>query len=212
MVRALDSATQGAVRDRARGVLPRNFVLFTITEGITVTRYGFTDFGEDVAVNVVVNGSGDVENHTFYGDNAPIQSMDPIALKIGLSIDTTQIKLNPLHPIVKDMARGHEVGLRTARVQVFRGYLDPDSGLLVANPRSRLVGFVNGAPEMTAAVGGQSVRTIKVVSHTRELTRTNSAKRSDETYKLRSGDRFGQYAGTAGQWELWWGETKGATN
>lgn len=80
--------------------------------------------------------------------------------------------------------------------------------LPVANPRSRLVGQVNGAPEMTAAIGGQSVRTIKVVSHTRELTRTNSAKRSDETYRLRGGDRFGQYSGTAGQWELWWGEAR----
>ena len=208
MVRPLDAATQAAVRDRSRGVIIRNFVLVTITEGAVVTPFGFTDYGEDVSLNVVVNGAGTVENHVFYGDNAPIQSIDPIALKIGLTVDTTQIRLNPLHEIVKLMARGHEIGLRTAKVQVFRGYLDPESMQPVANPRSRLLGQVNGAPEMTAAVGGQSVRTIKVVSHTRELTRTNSAKRSDETYRLRGGDRFGQYSGTAGQWELWWGEAR----
>jgi len=208
MVRPLDAATQAAVRDRSRGVIIRNFVLITITEGAVVTPFGLTDFGEDVSLNVVVNGAGAVENHVFYGDNAPIQAIDPIALKIGLTVDTTQIRLNPLHEIVKLMARGHETGLRTAKVQVFRGYLDPESMQPVANPRSRLLGQVNGAPEMTAAVGGQSVRTIKVVSHTRELTRTNSAKRSDETYRLRSGDRFGQYSGTAGQWELWWGEAR----
>jgi hypothetical protein len=81
---------------------------------------------------------------------------------------------------------------------------------LVAQPRSRMLGQVNGAPESVAAAGGQSVRTIKVVSHTRELTRTNPAKKSDETYRLRQGDEFGRYAGTAGHWELFWGENKGS--
>jgi hypothetical protein len=43
---------------------------------------------------------------------------------------------------------------------------------------------------------------------TRELTRTNPAKRSDETQRLRSGDRFRRYSGTAYQWPIWWGEAK----
>lgn len=203
MVRVLDAATQGAVRDRSR-VIPRNFVSIWLGS----THYGFTDFGEDVITNIVNGETGAVESYTFYGDNAPIQSMDPIPLKVGLEVDTTQIKMNPLHPAVKLMARSNEQALRIAKVQIHRGYLDPNSMLLVAAPRCRRLGQVNGAPEMTAAVGGQSVRTLKIVSHTRELTRANFAKRSDETYRLRSGDRMGQYAGTAGQWEIWWGEFK----
>lgn len=207
MVRVLDSATQGAVRDRSR-VIPRNFVSIWVKNGASTIHYGFTDFGEDVSVNIVNGETQAVENYTFYGDNRPIDKMDAIPLKVGLEVDTTQVVLNPLHPVVQQMARGYEVGLRNAKVQIHRGYLSPDSMLLVANPRCRRLGQVNGAPEMTAAVGGQSVRTIKVVSHTRELTRTNPAKRSDETYRLRSGDRMGQYAGTAGQWEIWWGEAR----
>ncbi|WP_152565765.1 hypothetical protein [Devosia riboflavina] len=186
-------------------------MLFTLTAGETVTRYGFTNVGEDVAVNVVTNGAGTVENYTFYGDNAPIQAIDAIPLKVGLEVDTIQVRLNPIHPIVKLLARADETALRVARVQIFRGYLDPDSMLLVANPRSRFVGQVNTAPETVAGPGGESIRTINVRSHTQEMTRTNSAKKSDETYRLRSGDRFGQYAGTAGNWELWWGEVKGTT-
>jgi len=208
MVRPLDAATQGAVRNRS-AIVPRDFVLFTLTSGETVTRYGFTNVGEDVAVNVVINGAGAVENHTFYGDNSPIQAIDAVPLKVGLEVDTIQVRLNPIHPVVQLLARDDETALRVARVQIFRGYLDPNSMLLVANPRSRFLGQVNTAPERVAAVGGQSVRTINVRSHTQEMTRTNSAKKSDETYKLRSGDRFGQYAGTAGNWELWWGEVKG---
>lgn len=211
MVRALDTATQNAVRDRSR-VVPRNFVLFTLVDGETTTTYGFTNIGEDVSVNVVLNGTGDVANYTFYGDNAPIQDIDAIPLKVGLEVDTIQIQLNPLHPVVQLMARTDEAALRTARVQIFRGYLDPDSMLLVANPRSRFLGQVNTAPEQVAAVGGQSIRTINVRSHTHEMTRASNAKKGDETYKLRSGDRFGQYSGTAGKWELWWGEQKGATS
>jgi hypothetical protein len=208
MVRILDAATQGAVRDRSR-VIPRDFVLFTLTNGATVTRYGFTNVGDDVAVNVVINGAGAVESHTFYGDNAPLASLDRIPLKIGMEVDTIQVVLNPLHPIVQLMARTNEAELRTARVQIFRGYLDPNSMLLVANPRSRFLGMVNTAPEKVAGVGGQSIRTINVRSHTQEMTRTSPAKKSDETYKLRSGDRIGQYGGTAGKWELWWGEVRG---
>ena len=210
MVRALDTATQNAVRDRSR-IIPRNFVLFTLVDGETTTTYGFTNMGEDVSVNVVLNGPGDVANYTFYGDNAPIQEIEAIPLKVGLEVDTIQIQLNPLHPVVQLMARTDEASLRTARVQIFRGYLDPDSMLLVANPRSRFLGQVNTAPEQVAAVGGQSIRTINVRSHTHETTRTSNAKKGDETYKQRSGDRFGQYGGTAGKWELWWGEVKGAT-
>lgn len=211
MVRPLDAATQGAVRDRSR-VIPRDFVLFKLTSGGTVTPYGFTNFGEDVAANVVMNGAGIVENYTFYGDSAPIQEIDRIPLKIGMQVDTIQVQLNPIHPIVQQLARADETALRTATVQIFRGYLDPVTMLLMANPRSRFLGQVNTAPERVSAAGGQSVRTINVRSHTHEMTRTSPAKKSDETYKLRGGDRFGRYGGTAGSWELWWGENKGSQN
>ena len=88
------------------------------------------------------------------------------------------------------------LGTMLAASVFFRGYLDPDSMLLVANPRSRFLGQVNTAPEQVAAVGGQSIRTINVRSHTHEMTRTSNAKKGDETYRLRSGDRFGQYGGS----------------
>jgi hypothetical protein len=80
--------------------------------------------------------------------------------------------------------------------------------LPVALPRCRRLGFVNAAPEEIAGADGQSQLKIEVVSVTRELTRTNPAKRSDETQRLRSGDRLHRYSGTAHQWPIWWGEAK----
>jgi len=49
---------------------------------------------------------------------------------------------------------------------------------------------------------------LTIVSQSRELTRTNPAKASQEFYARRSGDLWGQYTGTAGQWSIWWGEEK----
>lgn len=209
MVRVLDSATQLAVRDRVH-VIPRDFIVCTV-RGLTddaPTVFGFTNYGEDVSTNIIDGETGATVNRTFYGDNAPLVSMDPIPMKIGVEVDTTQVVLSHIHPIVEQMVRGYNC--RNAKVQIHRGYLDPASMLLVAPPRCRRLGQINGTPILTPAVGGQGSITLKVVSHTRELTRTNPAKSSDEYYRLRSGDRINRYAGTAGQWDIFWGEDKGS--
>jgi hypothetical protein len=201
MVRVLDVDTQAAVRDRV-AIIPRNFVL--VTKG--ADSWGFTDFGEDVTLNVIDGETGLSVSRTYYGDNAPIVSMDSMPLKIGLEVDTTQVVLSSLHTAVEDMVRGHDV--RGATVQIHRAYLSRVSMLPVAAPRIRRLGRLNGAPIDTPAAGGNGSVTLQVVSHTRELTRTNPAKRSDEQQRLRSGDRFRRYSGTAGKWEIWWGEAK----
>jgi hypothetical protein len=184
-------------------VIPRNFVLVTKGED----SWGFTDYGEDVILNIVDGETGGTVSRSYYGDNAPIVSMDPMPLKIGLEVDTTEIVLGQLHPAVLDMVRGHDI--RGAQVQVHRAYLSRVSMLPVAAPRIRRLGQVNGAPIETPAAGGFGSVTLQVVSHTRELTRINPAKRSDEQQRLRSDDRFRRYSGTAGKWEVWWGEARG---
>lgn len=206
MVRALDIATQGAIR--ARGALvPRNFVVFTTknrSTGEAVTR-GLWDDVETVTVNIVSGETGDVVSRTFMGDGA-ILSMDPIPMRVGLEVRTIQMVLSPLNPTVQAILRTDDP--RGAKVEIYRGLFDPATMLLVANPRIRFLGKINGAPIETPAIGGEPRATLKIVSHTRELTRTNPAKKGDETQRLRSGDRFRRYTGVAGQWPVWWGEEK----
>lgn len=209
MVSSLDAATQTAVRDRSI-LIPRNFVLVTVKaigDPATTTRFGFTDYGEDVTLNIVDGETGSTVSRDYFGDNQPILKMDPMPLKIGLEVDTTQVVLSQIDEHVQSMARGYDI--RNANVQIHRGYLDPDSHLLVAAPRIRRLGQINGAPIMTPAAGGEGSITLKIVSHTRELTRINTAKRSDETQRRRgTGDRFRRYGGTAGKWEIFWGESQ----
>jgi hypothetical protein len=206
MVKPLDGATLGAIADRSR-IVVRNFVLFTVKDSVGAPAlFGFTDYGEDVALDIVDGVTGATVNRSYAGDEAPLLALDPIPMKIGLEVDTTQILLNPLHPAVQAMHRGHDC--RNAPVQIHRAYLSVTSMLPVALPRCRRLGFINAAPEEIAGADGQSQLRIGVVSVTRELTRTNPAKRSDEAQRLRSGDRFRRYSGTAYQWPIWWGEAK----
>lgn len=203
MPRTLDVATLGAISSRT-AVIPRNFVSCTVKDGEgDPVVFAFTDFGENVTTNVIWPETGTGVSRDFFGDASPIVSMDAIPLKIGLEVDTIQIVLNHLHPAVETMIRGHDC--RNARVDVWRGYLDPDSMLLAATPRPRFRGSINGAPILTGVVGGEGNVTLKVVSMTRVLTKTSTLLRSDESQRLRGGDRGRRYNGTAYRWPISWG-------
>lgn len=208
MVRNLDVATQTAIRTRS-AIVPRNFIVCvvrTLDTGAPVT-FAFSDFGEDVTTNIIDALTGVATSYFFSGDNAPVVSMDAVPLKIGVEVDTTQIVLNALHPAVAAMVRGHDC--RNGQVQIHRGFLSPESMLLVAEPRCRRLGFINGAPITTPAIGQTGSVTLKVVSASRELTRINSARGGEDFYAARSDDRWGRYASSVKNWPIWWGEEKG---
>jgi hypothetical protein len=100
--------------------------------------------------------------------------------------------------------RGYD--LRLAAIEIHEGYLDLSTHQLLAPPVVDFVGWVNGAPITTPPAGGQGSITLNCVSHSRMLTRTNPAKRSHESQKLRSNDQFRRYSTVAAQWQYWWGE------
>jgi hypothetical protein len=203
MVRPLDVDTQTAIRNRS-AIVPRNFIVITAKNrdsGEPSVRC-FWDEAETVVTNVL-DENGDNVSQTFVGDGA-ILDMDPVPMRIGLEVRTVQITLSALHSEVLALVRGDQP--RGATVEIYRGLLDPASMLLVAVPRIRFLGKINEAPIATAAAGGESTVILRVVSHTRELTRTNPAKKSDAQQQLRSGDRFRRYTNVAGDWDIWWGE------
>lgn len=205
MVRTLDASSQTAIRTRSAIVL-RNMVVITAKSRLDWSDvvYSFWDDADSLTATVV-NEDGGSEAHTFVGDGA-ILAMDTIPMRIGLEVRTVAISLSPLNSTVELMVRGSDP--RGAKVEIYRALLDPDTKQLVAAPRIRFLGKVNEAPIDTAAAGNESAVTLRVVSHTRELTRTNPAKKSDAQQQLRQGDRFRRYTGVAENWDVWWGEAK----
>lgn len=205
-MRDIDLATQLAIRDRNK-IIIRNLVTIAAedSEG-DIVRFGFTDWGEDIAINIIDGRTQAVVNRSYYGDNGPLLSIDPIPMQINIEIVTVQVSLSQINSAVNDMVRNHLI--RGKEIQIHRAYLDAESMLPVANPRCRLLGIVNGAPVATPEADNVGAVTLRAVSHTRELTRINSALRSDETQRLRDGDRIRKYGGVAQEWEIFWGEEK----
>lgn len=206
-MRNVDGATYAHLQARA-GTIPRDFLWLTgrNRESGLPESVGFWNDLDTVAVTVISGETGLPVARSYTGSGSLISS-DPIPLTSDLTIRTIRIRLSQVNEAVIAAIRGYDP--RLARVEFHRGLLDPETRNLVAAPLPHFVGFVNAAPIKTPPPGQVGDITISVVSHARELTRTNAAKKSDETQKRRSGCRFRRYSTVAGNWEFWWGEKKG---
>lgn len=135
-----------------------------------------------------------------------------IPLETGLVVRNIRFRLSQINAAVQMAIRGYDV--KHAPVQYHVGFLDLDTELMVAPADSIFVGQVNGAPITTPAAGGEGGVELVCVSETRQLTRTNPIKRSDEMQKRRIvggvPDRIRKYSDVAGGWlqNIHWGEAK----
>jgi len=121
-----------------------------------------------------------------------------------LSIRRKSLTMSAIHQGVLDMWTGHD--MRLAQVAVFQALFDPDT----RNQVSMLLEFVgelNGAPKQVPAAGGEGGIKFDLVSDTRQLTRSNPAKRSDAHQRTRGNDGFHKYIGVAGDWIIPWGQS-----
>ncbi|WP_337267054.1 hypothetical protein [Oryzifoliimicrobium ureilyticus] len=206
MVRAVDIAVAAHLQSR-QGVIPRNFVWITaksLTDGSSES-IGFWNGVDTVDVTVVSGQTGALETRTYHAWGSWL-SIENIQRSPEVAIRTIKMKLSQVSPEVQQAFRGYDT--RLAPVEIHRGFLDLDTRKHIGTPVLRFMGWINKAPITTPAVGEQGGVEVSVVSHARMLTRINPAKRSDESQKRRSGDRFRRYAGTAAEWEFWWGEQK----
>lgn len=169
--------------------------------------FGFWAGLGNITVTVVSAIDGTNESRNYIGDGA-LKSIDSVIYSLGLEVRDIQCTLSQIHASVQDMLRGNDI--RHAQVEVHVGVRDSSTGAFVANPLPYWLGYVDGAPLETPADGGEGSLTLKMVSAAVDLTRTNTAKKSDETQKLRSGDRFRRYADTAGKVKIWWGTNRGS--
>jgi len=208
-MRGSDLATVTALtRSRHDGIAPRYLVSISARPlaGGDPVQFCFWNGLLPLDIAVIGGRTGELETRTFQADNSLLE-VGKIKLTSDLTIRPATFRLNPAHAAVKAMTAGYS--LRLAPVEIHRGLLDVDTRLLVAPPRCRFLGFVETMPRRKAAAGEVGSLTFNCISETVQLTRTNPSKRSDETQRLRSGDRMMKYAEVAAEWEIPWGEAEG---
>jgi hypothetical protein len=208
-MRSISSELQAALA--ARTVVARNFVWLSAKhrETLATEAIGFWNDVGDVTAEVVDGLSRLPVERSFVGSGALI-AMGDLEQTADGSIRTLTITLSPITEAVEQAIRLYDA--KNAPVQVHRGIFDPQSRRLVEAPQPRFVGFVDGAPVVTPPVGGSGSVQLNCVSQSRELTRTNTATRSDGYLRSISGgaDGFYQYSNVVGSWPLFWGQAEGS--
>lgn len=203
-MRSVDSATVAHLQARA-GVVVRELLWLTVKDRATGAP---VDIGiwadlDTLDLPVISGETGATVTRTYIAAGA-LLSIDPIPLVADLSVRSVNVSLSGVSPEIDAAIRGYDA--RFAPAEIHRALFDPATRTLVAPPPCHFVGVVNTLAIPTPAAGGEAVITAELVSATRELTRTNPAKRSDETQRLRADDRFRRYTSTSGMIDLNWGQ------
>lgn len=176
--------------------------------GVVIEDSLWSDVGNIVA-NVINPDTGLVESRTFYG-SGNLVSISDIPLVANLTAQNINVELSHLAANAETLIRGYNV--RQARVQIFRGLLNVETGLLVSPAFPRFSGFVDAATIRTATENDEGQTTFTCASHTQEVTRANADTRSDTSQRLRSAsDPFFLDSTTVTDWKIFWGQEKGVS-
>lgn len=200
-MRSFDSATAAQFAARA-GLVARLLVWIVARDRATGEPVSLGFWSGNDAVQFAINGAA----RDYYGAGALMQ-VDDFTFSAGLDVRMQRLVLSPLAPEVAQVIRGYEP--RLARIEVHRALFDPATMSLVAEPHRLFRGWIDEVDIATPAIGGQAAVTITMASTARAMTRTLSLKKSDESQKLRGGDRFRRYADISGSVDVWWGEKRG---
>jgi hypothetical protein len=185
------------------GIVPRQLIWISapkLSDGSTGT-FGF--WNERLPATLLVTGLNGAAEARDYQAVGALMAVDKITLTADITVRTASFTLSMVHPTVQQL--WGEYRLKMARVEIHRVLLDPVTKRPVDTAHRRFLGRVDRAPKTTAAPGQEGGLIINCVSTTVGLTIINPAKRSDESQKLRSGDRHSRYADVVGQWQIPWG-------
>ena len=209
----LDAGTLAAISSR-EGIAPAYFLWIEARnrENGALETMGLWSGWDAVTADVIDRDTGTIMSRPYQAGGS-IVGWPAIPLEIGIVPRTIRIRLSQVNAAVQIAFRGYDP--KHAPVQLHLGFMDIATMRPVGPAEPVFVGRVNGAPISTPAAGGEGGIELACVSDTRELTRTNPLKRSDEMQKRRllggNPDRFRRYSDVAGGWlqNIHWGEVKG---
>ena len=136
----------------------------------------------------------------FYGAQGSFQ-VSQLNRTVGVKVQSMSVSLNGASPESVQVIRGYDV--RFCRADVFLFLTDPSTGNSVSTPVRMFKGYVNGAPQVTDATGGNINYTLELVSHFRDLTQSPNLYKSHQEQS--SLDDLRQYATVTGVADDPWG-------
>lgn len=198
-MRTFDTATSTAMS--APGIVARVLVWVRARDRSTGVEATLGLWNGDDTASITVGGVA----RTYYGAGA-LLGVDPIVYSAGVQVRMQRVSLSPLSPEVAQAIRGYEP--RLAPVEIHRALFDPATMALVAEPHRMFKGWIDDVSITTPEIGGDAMCEVTLASAARALTRTLPLKKSDESQKLRSGDRFRRYADISAAVDVYWGEAR----
>lgn len=201
-MRPLPAAALAALKER--NVTVRDFLWIEArnrTTGALVPAGFWSDVGSRQA-QVVNPRTGLAVMRTFEGAGGLID-ISPIPMTSNLAVQTVTITLSQ---IARTDALSRTYDIKQARIEIFRGLFKPATLVQLAPAYARFIGYIDGAPVNTPAEDGEGSIDITAVSHSQEMSRRNTATRSDADMKRKTpGDTFNRHAATVGKWDMKWG-------
>lgn len=191
-----------------RTVFPRDFMQITVRDRATgapvVERLWSDRF--DVVAPVVNIDTGAIESFTWQGAYGLVETSDLIFVS-NLTVAEATITMSAYGVDVDRLLRLYDPA--RGLVRLYRGFLNVDTGLLVAPAEQIYQGEIDHIDLPTGADGEEAYATLTVLA-SQELTRANTETRSDASQRIRNSiDRFFEYAAKVPEWVMWWGQQKG---
>lgn len=128
------------------------------------------------------------EARLYYGAQGEV-TIPNIAYGSGTDIVSDEITM-PVSPEAEILVRG--TNLRFAPIEMHCALYDAEDGDLL-DVRRFFKGTIDGAPILTPALNGVASFSLKMVSSARAGTMTTKAKKSDQSQRIRQGDRLRRY-------------------
>jgi hypothetical protein len=188
-----------------RTVVARDLIWITAKDRATAAPAPFGFWSDAGDVSFLVRDALTGTNFTRSFTGGAIISIDDIENVADLTVRTVNIELSGVSAAVEQMYRGNDV--RLAPVQIYRLFINPETGVPEAAAKPRFVGIVDEAVENIAGEGQPTKLTLTCASQSRELSRSNPDVRSHESQLARaSGDDFYKDTAAVADWDIAWGQ------
>lgn len=200
-MRQLPPAAVAALK--ARNVTMRDFLWIEARDrdsGAPVPAGFWSDVGWTNA-EVINPRTGATVTRSFEGAGGLIQ-ISHVPMTSNLTVQTVTVSASQIAS-PNDLLRGYDI--KQARIEVYRGLFAPATLVQLAPAFARFVGYVDEATVNTPEEGGDGSIELTCMSHSQEMSRFNTATRSDAYTRRRDpNDSFSRHAAAVGTWDIKW--------